>query len=168
MNCFQRKYFLEIANKILTASEPKKHYDQSNIPESLREVDFYLIGKKPEKRYRCEVKLMGKGNPEGADVIHARDLVKLFYEFIKNPMPGEVYNVGGSRRNSISLLESIDLIEDITGRRIDYKLGSEREADHKWWITNINKARADFPKWDIRITLKEIFKEIYDSLMSND
>ncbi|MCD6595656.1 CfrBI family restriction endonuclease [bacterium] len=52
---------------------PKKHYDQSNIPESLREVDFYLIGKNPEERYRSEVKLMGKGNPEGADVIHARD-----------------------------------------------------------------------------------------------
>jgi len=52
---------------------PERHYDQSNIPESLREVDFYLIGNSPEEMFRSEVKLMGKGNPESADVIHARD-----------------------------------------------------------------------------------------------
>jgi CDP-paratose 2-epimerase len=47
------------------------------------------------------------------DVIHARDLARLFYEFVNNPRPGEVYNVGGGRGNSISLLEAIDLIEEI-------------------------------------------------------
>jgi len=52
---------------------PSKHFDQTQLPESLREVDFYLIGNKPNERYRCEVKLMGKGNPESADVIYARD-----------------------------------------------------------------------------------------------
>jgi hypothetical protein len=51
---------------------PIKYYDQSKIPESLREVDFYLIDKSGQFN-RCEVKLMGKGNPESADVIHARD-----------------------------------------------------------------------------------------------
>lgn len=51
---------------------PYEYYNVSIEPKSLREVDFYLIG--PDKHhYRCEVKLMGQGNPESADVIHARD-----------------------------------------------------------------------------------------------
>ncbi|MFH1231260.1 MAG: CfrBI family restriction endonuclease, partial [Planctomycetota bacterium] len=49
---------------------PSQYYDQSKIPESIREVDFYLI---KDKQHRCEVKLMGKGNPESADAVIARD-----------------------------------------------------------------------------------------------
>ncbi len=52
---------------------PAKHYDQSRLPESMREVDFYLLGNTDEDRFRCEVKLMGKGNPESADAVIARD-----------------------------------------------------------------------------------------------
>jgi len=108
--------------------------------------------------------IFGHGGYQVRDVIHARDIAKLFYEFIKNPRPGEVYNIGGSRKNSISLLESIDLIEEITGERIKYKLGAEREADHIWWMSNINKAKTHFPKWDVRMGLKEIFTEIYEGV----
>ena len=111
-----------------------------------------------------ELTIFGYGGYQVRDVIHAKDLAKLFFEFIKNPKPGGVYNVGGSRKNSISLLEAMDLIEDITGKRIKYKLGPEREADHIWWITNISKAKQHFPNWDIRITLREVFEEIYEAL----
>lgn len=52
---------------------PQKHYDQSRLPVSMREVDFYLIGDTDNDRFRCEVKLMGKGNPESADAVIARD-----------------------------------------------------------------------------------------------
>jgi len=96
------------------------------------------------------------------DVIHARDLARLFYEFVNNPRPGEVYNVGGGRENSISLLEAIDLIEEITGKRIKYNFGPEREGDHIWWITNLKKVRTHYPNWDITLNLKEIFREIYE------
>jgi hypothetical protein len=54
-------------------SVPIQHYDQSRLPESMREVDFYLIGNSDKERHRCEVKLMGKGNPESADAVIARD-----------------------------------------------------------------------------------------------
>lgn len=50
---------------------PPQYFDQSKIPTSMREVDFYLIN--GEKYHRCEVKLMGKGNPESADAVIARD-----------------------------------------------------------------------------------------------
>ena len=92
------------------------------------------------------------------DVIHARDLAKLFYEFINDPKPGEVYNIGGGRKNSISLLEAIDLIEKITGKKIKYKHGPTREGDHIWWITNLKKVKSHYPQWNITYTLKDIFK----------
>jgi len=106
--------------------------------------------------------IYGYGGYQVRDVIHARDLAELFFEFIKNPRPGEVYNVGGGRKNSISLLEAIDLIEEITGRRIIYDHGPVREGDHIWWITNMRKVRSHYPNWDIKINLRQIFKEIYE------
>lgn len=111
-----------------------------------------------------ELTVFGHGGYQVRDVIHAADLAKLFSEFIKAPRPGEVYNIGGSRRNSISLLESIRLIEKITGKQMKYKNGPEREADHIWWISDISKARLHYPAWDIRIGLEQTFKDIYEAL----
>ncbi|MGD0420691.1 MAG: NAD-dependent epimerase/dehydratase family protein [Xanthobacteraceae bacterium] len=98
------------------------------------------------------------------DVIHAADLAKLFYAFVKEPRAGEVYNIGGGRKNSISLLESFDLIERVTGHRMNYQLGPAREADHIWWISDISRARLHYPDWDIRISLEEVFKDIHEVL----
>jgi CDP-paratose 2-epimerase len=110
--------------------------------------------------------VFGYGGYQVRDVIHARDLAKLFLEYVKKPRAGEVYNIGGGRRNSISLLESFDLIEDITGKKMNYREAPAREADHIWWISNINKARAHYPSWDIRIGLKEVFTDIFESMKS--
>ena len=97
------------------------------------------------------------------DVMHARDLAALFYEFVKKPRTGEVYNIGGGRGNSVSLLEALDLIEEITGKKISYVCGPAREGDHMWWITNLRKVRSHYPNWTIRIDVRSIFKEIYES-----
>ena len=106
----------------------------------------------------------GHGGYQVRDVIHARDLAKLFHEFIKKPCPGEVYNIGGGRENSVSLLESFDIIKKLTGKLINFQHAHEREADHIWWISDINKARSHYPNWDIRISLVDVFKEIYQVL----
>ncbi len=111
-----------------------------------------------------ELTVYGHEGYQVRDVIHAADLAKLFYEFIQNPKPGHVYNIGGARKNSISLLESFDLIEKVTGKQMNYKLGPEREADHIWWISDISKAKMHYPNWDIRIGLEETFKDIHDAL----
>lgn len=111
-----------------------------------------------------ELTVFGHGGYQVRDVIHARDLAKLFLEFVKAPRPGHAYNIGGARKNSISLLESFDLIEEVTGKKMKYKLGPEREADHIWWISDISKAKLHYPNWDIRIGLKETFTEIYQAL----
>ncbi|MGL4594371.1 MAG: CfrBI family restriction endonuclease [Thermoguttaceae bacterium] len=63
------KYLM--ATLCMLYSVPPCHFDQSELPESMREVDFYLASS--GKSYRCEVKLMGRGNPESADAIFARE-----------------------------------------------------------------------------------------------
>lgn len=102
------------------------------------------------------------------DIIHASDLAVLYLQFINSAdidkIAGEVYNIGGGRANSISLLEAIDLIEEITGRRINYEFAPERDADHQWWITNMNKIKNAFPLWGITKDLWAIFQDIYWSL----
>lgn len=108
--------------------------------------------------------IYGYGGYQVRDIIHARDLAELFYDFVKNPKAGEVYNLGGGRKNSISLLESFDLIEEVTGKKINYKLGPAREGDHIWWISNINKAMSHYPRWKVKTGLKEIFTEIYNTM----
>ena len=47
---------------------------------------------------------------------------------------------------------------------MNFALGPEREADHIWWISDINKAKTHYPSWDIRILLKEVFEDIYEAL----
>lgn len=101
------------------------------------------------------------------DVIHAKDLALLFKLFAENPRPGEVYNVGGGRANSISLLESFDLIESITGKRMKYQLCPQREGDHIVYISDLSKVKSHYD-WDVSISLKQIFEDIYESLMEMD
>lgn len=98
------------------------------------------------------------------DVIHARDVADLFLQYLEDPRPGEAYNIGGGRENSISLLESFDLIEEVTGRRIDYKYGEQRKADHQWWISDLSKVKRHYPGWSLDHDLREIFQEIADTL----
>lgn len=100
------------------------------------------------------------------DVIDARDLVDAFAEFIKNPRAGEFYNMGGGRKNSISLLESFKLIEGITGKPMKYELKPAREGDHQVYISNLSKFKSHYPKWDIRIGLENIFRDLHEAFIS--
>ena len=95
------------------------------------------------------------------DNIHANDLVRAFYEFYLNPKKGEVYNLGGGRDNSCSVLEAIELVGNILGKKVNYKIiENPRIGDHKWWITDNSKFISHFPNWSIKIRLEEIITEI--------
>jgi len=107
-----------------------------------------------------ELTVFGYEGYQVRDVIHARDLADLFRRYLESPRSGEVYNVGGGRDNSISLRESFDLIEEVTGNRIRYTHGDRREADHQWWITDLSKVHNHYPDWEIDRDLQEIFEEI--------
>jgi len=105
--------------------------------------------------------IYGFGGKQVRDVIHTNDFVRLLHEFIKNPAYGEVFNVGGGRTNSISMLEAIELIESITKIKMNYDFGEKREGDHKVYITGLSKVFEYFPHWNLNYTLKDIFNEIY-------
>ena len=84
--------------------------------------------------------------------------------FIQSPRRGEVYNLGGGRQNSCSILEAFERIERISGKKMIYRyLDQPREADHICYISDLSKIRSHFPDWRVTKSLDDIFSEIYDS-----
>jgi CDP-paratose 2-epimerase len=97
------------------------------------------------------------------DNIHSHDVVRAIEEFAANPRPGEVYNLGGGRENSISILEAISKVQEMTGKKLNWKYAAEnRKGDHICYITNLSKLRSHFPKWSITLGLNEIFHQIIE------
>ena len=97
------------------------------------------------------------------DQIHSYDVCTAFHEFIKNPRPSEVYNIGGCRQNSISILEVIKSLNEI-GHKLDYTISNTpRIGDHICYISNMNKFKSHYPKWEITKDLKTILNEIIKS-----
>jgi CDP-paratose 2-epimerase len=98
------------------------------------------------------------------DNIHSFDVVNFMWEFIQNPRIGEVYNLGGGKNNSISMLESFSKIENISGKKMNYTYTEKnREGDHICYYSNLNKMKNHYPKWDITKNLDDIFVEIYQN-----
>ncbi len=95
------------------------------------------------------------------DNIHSHDVVRAIEEFAANPRPGEVYNLGGGRGNSISMLEAIAKIAEMTGKRLDWKYVDEpRKGDHICYISDLSKFQSHYPNWKITRSLDTIFQEI--------
>ena len=85
-------------------------------------------------------------------------LLEAFYE---NPRCGEVYNLGGGRGNSISVLEAIAAAEEATGKKMSYTyVDQNRAGDHICYISDLTKIKSHFPQWNISIGLPQIFSEI--------
>lgn len=82
------------------------------------------------------------------DNIHSYDLVATFYEFYKKPRIGEVYNMGGSRHSNVSILEAIEKIESILGKKAKATcLDKPRIGDHIWYISDVSKFQKHYPVW---------------------
>lgn len=95
------------------------------------------------------------------DQIHSEDVIRAFNAFVANPRPGEVYNLGGGRENSASVLECIDLIEQIGGYRVEWTYSDRnRTGDHICYISDLRKLRRDFPEWSITHSLPAIIAEM--------
>jgi CDP-paratose 2-epimerase len=95
------------------------------------------------------------------DNIHSHDVVRAIEEFAANPRPGEVYNIGGGRENSISMLEAIDRVRRMTGKKLDWRYVDEaRKGDHICYISDLSKFRSHYPNWSITRSLDTILEEI--------
>ena len=100
------------------------------------------------------------------DNLHSYDLINMFWHFYQNPKVGEVYNVGGGRHSNCSILEAIDQIQIITGKKIKNKYNNEhRKGDHIWWISNIDKFRNHYPDWKFSYDFKKIISEIASEML---
>jgi len=105
--------------------------------------------------------IFGYKGKQVRDNIHSTDLVQCLWHFFGQPRPGAVYNMGGSRHSSCSVLEAIDLIAELGGGEVDYRVtDAARSGDHIWWISDVRRFQQDFPGWsytyDLRTTLKEM------------
>lgn len=97
------------------------------------------------------------------DQIHSYDVCTAFYEFINAPRSAEVYNIGGCRQNSASILEIIQSLNDM-GYKLNYDLSeTARIGDHICYISNMGKFKSHYPNWQISKDLKTILSEIIES-----
>jgi CDP-paratose 2-epimerase len=109
-------------------------------------------------------KVFGYKGKQVRDNIHSFDVVRAAEEFFLNPRPGEVYNIGGGRENSISILEAFDRIERMTGKRVRWEYRDEaRKGDHICYISDLRKLRSHFANWSLSYSLERILKEIVES-----
>jgi CDP-paratose 2-epimerase len=108
--------------------------------------------------------IFGYKGKQVRDNIHALDVARFIEAFVEAPRSGEVYNLGGGRDNSCSILEAFQLIEDISGKEMVYDYNEQnRSGDHICYISDLSKMKAHYPEWDISKSLKDIFTEIHDS-----
>jgi len=118
----------------------------------------YLIRCNVEER---EYTIFGYQGKQVRDNIHAYDVARCIQHFYENPQPAAVFNLGGGRGNSISILEAFDKVSQLTGKPMRYKYVDEaRIGDHICYISDLSRLKTSLPGWDITRSLDDIFEEI--------
>jgi CDP-paratose 2-epimerase len=109
-------------------------------------------------------KVFGYKGKQVRDNIHSLDVARFAERFIAAPRCAEVYNIGGGRGNSCSILEAVGRVEALTGKPMKWEyVDKAREGDHICYISNLSKLRSHYPGWDISKSLDDIFREIVQS-----
>jgi len=105
--------------------------------------------------------IFGYKGKQVRDNIHAHDLVNMFWHFYENPKKGEIYNAGGGRMSNISILEAIEKIEKISGRKaiIEYN-DKARIGDHIWYVSDTSKFQKHYPEWKQQYDIDNILTEM--------
>ena len=118
---------------------------------------------------RCNVEgrrytIFGYKGKQVRDNLHAFDVARFIDCFYESPRCAEVYNIGGGRANSVSILEAFDRIRALSGRdmQVEY-VDTHREGDHICYISNLDKMRQHYPGWDITKSLDAVFQDIYEA-----
>lgn len=121
----------------------------------------YLIKTNLEEKHYTVFGYKGK---QVRDNIHAYDVAAFIDAFIRKPRKGEVYNIGGGKENSISVLEAFTLVESLSGKRMNYTYSDvHREGDHICYYSDLRKMQAHYPEWKITKNLQVTFEEIVEN-----
>jgi CDP-paratose 2-epimerase len=109
-------------------------------------------------------KIYGYKGKQVRDQIHSHDVVRAFEAFIRRPRCGAVYNLGGGRANSLSVLESILEIEARTGKDLHREyVDANREGDHICYISDLRRLHTDYPEWTLHMSISDILDELVES-----
>jgi CDP-paratose 2-epimerase len=104
--------------------------------------------------------IYGHQGKQVRDNIHVYDLIDAFHYYLKDPDPGEVYNMGGGFENSCSIREAILAIEKRINKPVHFKYGEARKGDHICYYTDYTKFKIRYPNWQITHSLDEIYEEL--------
>ena len=106
-------------------------------------------------------RIYGYKGKQVRDNIHSFDVCAFFEAFWRKPRVAAVYNLGGGRANSVSMLEAIARFEALIGRKLQVEyVDQNRVGDHICYISDLRRIRADYPEWDLQYGLDRVFEEI--------
>jgi len=111
-----------------------------------------------------EYKIFGYKGKQVRDNIHSEDVARFMWEFVDSPRVAEVYNLGGGKENSCSILEAFKLTESFSGKAQEFQYVDEnRIGDHICYYSDLRKLRDHYPNWDVRISLEETIGQIVEA-----
>ncbi|HKG40064.1 MAG TPA: SDR family NAD(P)-dependent oxidoreductase [Conexibacter sp.] len=106
--------------------------------------------------------VFGYGGKQVRDNIHAHDVVRAFHAFHRAPRSAAVYNLGGGRASNVSMLEAIDLCQEIADTELRWELSDEnRVGDHRWWVSDLDAFQADYPDWQLTFGIRDVLEDIH-------
>ena len=109
--------------------------------------------------------IFGYKGKQVRDNIHSDDVASFVEFFLEKPRIAEVYNLGGGKENSISILEAFDLIEKITSIPMKYRyVKTNRIGDHICYYSNMKKIKSHYPKWSLKFNINKIFEDIVKNI----
>ena len=98
------------------------------------------------------------------DNIHSHDLIDAFDHFFQKPRCGEVYNIGGGRFSHCSMLEAIQITQEISGQEFEFAYDkNHRKGDHIWYVSDVSKFQSHYPNWQLTRNIRDIIHEIYEA-----
>ena len=111
-----------------------------------------------------EYKIFGYKGKQVRDNIHSLDVAKFMAAFVNEPRVGEVYNLGGGKKNSVSILEAFNIVEKFSGKPQIYSyLNENRIGDHICYYSDLTKMIEHYPNWGITISVEETVAQIVES-----
>jgi CDP-paratose 2-epimerase len=109
-------------------------------------------------------KVFGYKGKQVRDNIHSEDVARFVFEFYQSPRGGEVYNLGGGKENSCSILEAFQMAEAGTGKKqVHTYVDQARSGDHICYYSDLSKMKKHYPQWKLEHSLANIFQEIIAS-----
>ena len=111
-----------------------------------------------------EYRVFGYKGKQVRDNIHSEDVARFIHAFIETPRSGEVYNIGGGKPNSCSILEAFKIAEQFSGKEMKHTYVDEnRIGDHICYYSDLTKMRDHYPGWDISVSLEETIQQIVEA-----